>query len=579
MNTESLQKQFKEVYEQFFAKNDLVVSGCFTWSIWPIWLWHMSKIMRIKTKLPIKLYLWIHTNQTWKIIFWKTDIYDNKRQQFVEEDFNQVMDQSREITEFIKKFLEKNNYSFGVNINILSEWGRGYSFSFSATFATTLSLALHLMVGKLTQKDMESYDDFVDSDIFSEISTTARQIELINAYGNTAWSSKFVLHRWYNPGLFYCEQFDTNINRQKIGDIKYSFTPFPKLFDVPDYDYLPFGYAIIFSWLLSNTKKIEQAIQLDDKRLQKYDDFIQKDILPITKLKKNVYPLEIIDKGIYNQFINILSVLTTIMLESIKKVYTEWEDNVDGLIDGINSIRYLFYVLERTPSDFMENFISIFHEESKNKEKIGMVNCYSSKRWGSYIVLMKNGINRKYFFDTIEKMKKNYPDMMVNYMSWVDGLSSDGVIIEQYVSQWQFSKYITKDQVYVKTNTGENFLWKYNDILMSQQKGLLLDKINNKIYLNGRKLNSKDILSQTTTINILDKLLDNIGEDISNKEFEISSYSKNKNEMIGKIVIPLVGLLEKEFGEKFPLICKGSIYDFYVKLNPTDIPIFIVSKM
>lgn len=30
MNTESLQKQFKEVYEQFFAKNDMVVSGCST---------------------------------------------------------------------------------------------------------------------------------------------------------------------------------------------------------------------------------------------------------------------------------------------------------------------------------------------------------------------------------------------------------------------------------------------------------------------------------------------------------------------------------------------------------------------
>ncbi|MEI8091529.1 MAG: hypothetical protein WCG98_04825 [bacterium] len=41
-----------------------------------------------------------------------------------------------------------------------------------------------------------------------------------------------------------------------------------------------------------------------------------------------------------------------------------------------------------------------------------------------------------------------------------------------------------------------------------------------------------------------------------NKELEISSYSKNKNEMLGKIVIPLISLIEKETGERLPLICK-----------------------
>jgi hypothetical protein len=52
------------------------------------------------------------------------------------------------------------------------------------------------------------------------------------------------------------------------------------------------------------------------------------------------------------------------------------------------------------------------------------------------------------------------------------------------------------------------------------------------MYIKGRKLNSKDIPSQTTTINILDRLLDDIGKDIPNTEFEISSYTKNKNEML-----------------------------------------------
>jgi len=69
------------------------------------------------------------------------------------------------------------------------------------------------------------------------------------------------------------------------------------------------------------------------------------------------------------------------VLESLKKIYTEGEDddNIDHLIDTVNRIRYLFYMLERSPSDFIERFVSTFEELAHNKEPIGMVNSYSSK--------------------------------------------------------------------------------------------------------------------------------------------------------------------------------------------------------
>ncbi|HBB04018.1 TPA: hypothetical protein DCZ39_03930 [Patescibacteria group bacterium] len=80
--------------------------------------------------------------------------------------------------------------------------------------------------------------------------------------------------------------------------------------------------------------------------------------------------------------------------------------------------------------------------------------------------------------------------------------------------------------------------------------------INNKIYINGRKLTSEDLHSQTGTVDILKVLIENIGKDISNKALPVSSYSKNKNDMLGKIVLPLIELIEKETGKKLPLICK-----------------------
>jgi hypothetical protein len=74
-------------------------------------------------------------------------------------------------------------------------------------------------------------------------------------------------------------------------------------------------------------------------------------------------------------------------------------------------------------------------------------------------------------------------------------------------------------------------------------------------------------------------LLENPGKDISNKQLPISSYSKNKNDMLGKIVIPLLSLIEKKTKKKLPLICKGSLYDFTMRLDNSDIEMTILNHI
>lgn len=581
MNTKSLQKHFKAEYEDFFAKNDLIVSGCFTGPLAPIWVGHFSKSMRIKTKLPTKMYLWVNINQDWNIIFKKASVYKNIGNDFEKIWFHEIIDKEQEIIAFAKEFLRKNDCELGLSAEILSEMWRWYSFSFSANFAALLSMTLYMLIGKISANDIKSYEKLVESEIFKEITMTAWQIELIARYGNAIGESIYTLHAWDPSWILYCQEFDAQMSLDQIKDTERYFMPFSEVFNTPNHNDLPFDYAIVFSGLPTDSKKIEQSLQLDEKKFNTYGDFVKNHILPKTAIKKDIHFLNVLSKGIYNQFTDLFATLCIIFLESLQKIYVEGSDalNIHSLINNINNFRYLFYTLEKRTSDFIEKFVSTFENESKNKEKIGMANCYSGKIGWSCIVVMQQWSGRKYFFDAIEKMKSEYPDIVINYMSWADGTTTDWVVLEQHISEGLFSEYIKKDRVYIKTNMWENYLWDYNEILASFKDGLLLDTINNKIYLNGRKLNSGDIPSQTTTINVLDKLLDNIGKDLSNNEFEISSYSKNKNEMIGKIVIPIISLLEKEMGKKLPLICKGSIYDFYVKLNPSDIKISIIKRM
>jgi len=151
--------------------------------------------------------------------------------------------------------------------------------------------------------------------------------------------------------------------------------------------------------------------------------------------------------------------------------------------------------------------------------------------------------------------------------------------IEQDISGGKYSDFLQSKSAVIKRINGRVMIGDAEQMIEKSGKGIVLDMINNKLYINGQKLTSQDIHSQSATIEILKKLIENPGRDIANKEFPSSSYSKSKNEMLGKIVIPLLEIVEKKTGQKLPLICKGSMYEFYLKLNQTDLNIALIENV
>lgn len=180
--------------------------------------------------------------------------------------------------------------------------------------------------------------------------------------------------------------------------------------------------------------------------------------------------------------------------------------------------------------------------------------------------------------DATDKTNMEFVGSKLIYANWVDGIEYQGLKFEQDLNHGIYSEFLDSSSCILKTTDGKVQIGTYDTMIKNYKTGILLDMIHNKIYLNGRKLTSEDLHSQTATVAILKILIENIGKDIINKDFSISSYSKNKNDMLGKIVLPLIELIEKETGKKLPLICKGSMYDFYLKLNASDIYIAILDK-
>jgi hypothetical protein len=50
-------------------------------------------------------------------------------------------------------------------------------------------------------------------------------------------------------------------------------------------------------------------------------------------------------------------------------------------------------------------------------------------------------------------------------------------------------------------------------------------------------------------------LISNIGQEVSNAKLPISTYSQNKNEILGKIILPLRKIVEKHFEKEISLTC------------------------
>lgn len=568
MNTESLQNNFPEVYRDFFARNDLVVSWCFVLP-WVREAWNDSKsYFRFKTSLPIKCYVWFKIKNDKKISFSSVSFFNINKTIFEKIDYLKINKEENKIIDLLKKEFDKLWLDKWIEIEILSETWRGHWLWFSWVTAALISYGVYF----LSKNNFK--DNFLDT-YFKEIFSLSWKIDFISRYWDTyGHNSIFTLkpNKWVS--CFFTDKVD--IKLENIDDIENIYYDFKKINDDDNIE-LPFDYFLVFSWISSDTKQIEYY-----KKIEHLDTSIPKFV------KENIFNSE---KNIYlnnfsnNDYVldvkfNMINLQNLNALFYISEIYKKPHDSklVQEFIQQINSCRESVNFLEEE-NNFAQDLIHIFRNNKTNiNEDIWICQVYSWKFWWWYMVVTKQWISRNTINKTIKWLKLLYPNVELEYSSYDDWFCWDEVKVEQFISKWIYSKYIDKNKVIYQDNKWVNYLWDYSDIF-EQNKWLILDMINSKIYFDWIKLTSKDIPSQNTTIEVLNKLLLNIWVEISNKEFSSSSYTWNKNEMLGKILLPLIKFIEEKTGEKLSITCKWSITDFYLKIWIVNLKIWIIKKI
>ncbi|MEF2175611.1 MAG: hypothetical protein V3575_04000, partial [Candidatus Absconditabacteria bacterium] len=283
--------------------------------------------------------------------------------------------------------------------------------------------------------------------------------------------------------------------------------------------------------------------------------------------------------NIIDDYITILSYKTALAFQLIFE--NPYDDIYCGnFINIINENGRFCELIEK------ENHLSKLFKNEFEKQKIfddEIVGCERidlGKIGGSFIFVTKYNKSRETIYKVMETLKeKGYNNIFLEYCSWEDGSDYNGVQVLQNVYDGSYSDYIDKDYVISKDMLGGINMGRYSDILNENKDKLILDGINKKIYYKGEKVTSKQIHSQSSTVEILGVLIENLDKEVFNHKLEISSYSKNKNEMMGKIILPITRFVQDNLGLKLPLVCKGGINDFYIKLNCCEKKIIYIDKI
>ncbi len=87
MNSEKMRETFPHLYKKFFNTHDLVLSGNAILT-WGADISHGSSVLRIKQKLPLKIYIGANFNTSGKVTFGKISQYSNVDNSFKEHNLN-----------------------------------------------------------------------------------------------------------------------------------------------------------------------------------------------------------------------------------------------------------------------------------------------------------------------------------------------------------------------------------------------------------------------------------------------------------------------------------------------------------
>jgi hypothetical protein len=110
-----------------------------------------------------------------------------------------------------------------------------------------------------------------------------------------------------------------------------------------------------------------------------------------------------------------------------------------------------------------------------------------------------------------------------------------------------------------------------------QGYGIIFNHPDGKVMISGKGFSAGELPSQAACCELFLYLLKSPDRHINNRELPPSSYSKNKSQMLGKVIRPFVKKVEEELQTGLPIEVTGGLHDYQVMFGHTDIAVALLS--
>ncbi len=573
MRSEWLQQQFPEVYQTFAQDHDLIVSvpHIFRWSSS---ITSGTNSPSIKQTLPIRLYAGISQTQLPGVTIGTCQVYDQVTTSRKVYSMQQIIEETPQFAKITEQLLHKMGYTWWIHINILTEVPRWQWFWLRGAFVAAIALALTTLVKpeKLLSLDASAR-------IHANINKTTRYIAAILdmlALERSTFTHHLALCGYAEPIIY---RWGT-LPPEKLRDIfdhhnlfeafeKYadlleehfenSYTPMSKITSIESAK-LPFDYAIVFLGQHHASSRIRHAHQQLDQQnscLRAIAHTLgglvtQKDL-------DHLVQFDTTNIGNYHTFQQIAQLFQVLSAPYDKRQVAQ---RLQSVIDAGR-----MHSLIEKEHHLLTEIYHLYAHYAQGDNTIGLVPLSSAKKWWCVLMVMPYEEWRNAFDAMIQHLQQHYPQLSVHHQSRRDGWTTLWPHIHQFISHAHFGEKNKPGAVLLREAGGRKKILPYTELKTTQLAWIVLDNITGKVSLNGKRLTHKDLITQSGTIDVLTKLLEHPGEYVHHADLPMSSYTRNKNEMIGKVVTPLKELIKKHYDIEIPLVCDGTTYDFHICLE------------
>lgn len=568
-----LQIKFQEAYQEFYSAYDLVLSVHHIFIFWNH-LWKWSAILNLRQKLPHKLYLWINFTDSSCCCELEEIVWcDFENEDFILTNAHEYLGDSWAIQSTCQNLLHTLQVDYGMKMWILTEYPKWRGTSISQMILSLFVVAVFLKEWKLPLESLQNYA-FQFTNLYKDMAYLATYLRYL--MNSEEWlCTPLILFQKNNWPVMKLWNIDfTTIPQVKIHSRLLNLS---SLIDTNKEEScwliwlnsfawdsafrFPVDFALLFIW--------EETETISDKEQAVHNKSTKELVNRTSQLafanwvELNLESSILLPKEVYNHWNTLLHMNMFQKLISCLNNFNEASD-IKELIITLQDMWFYHCFIEHQYEMISRVYNAFSLHKSFPDEICACIPLTTVKLWWTFLVAIPRHQSKQTVDKMIETLTENYgysPTLL--YASWKEWFIDTGVQVTQYLSNWLYSSHITPWTIELVTWTWKRIIGDYEVIKNHDELSdwIWFDLLKKKIRVNGEKINHTTICSQSATIEIMLYLFNHLWEFVPNHKLPASTYSKNKNEMISKIILPLQQLVAKKFWEQLEIQCSGTLYE------------------